>query len=111
MFVASLVLATGLGASEALAASFPALLTLRLLHGGALAGFSLALYVAREYRGGGGPGEHPLRPGLPLCCRAKSGGRGGPSGTPAEGPSCGGGRGTLCSMRSVPGGKVQVLEL
>ncbi|XP_043455325.1 putative solute carrier family 22 member 31 [Prionailurus viverrinus] len=47
VFVASLVLATGLGASEALAASFPALLTLRLLHGGALAGFSLALYVAR----------------------------------------------------------------
>ncbi|XP_035580746.1 putative solute carrier family 22 member 31 isoform X6 [Callorhinus ursinus] len=47
VFVASLVLATGLGASEALAASFPALLALRLLHGGALAGFSLALYVAR----------------------------------------------------------------
>lgn len=39
MFVASLVLATGLGVSEALAASFPALLALRLLHGGALAGF------------------------------------------------------------------------
>lgn len=51
VFVASLVLATGLGASEALAASFPALLALRLLHGGALAGFSLALYVAREYHG------------------------------------------------------------
>lgn len=51
MFVASLVLATGLGVSEALAASFPALLALRLLHGGALAGFSLALYVAREYHG------------------------------------------------------------
>ncbi|XP_004392222.1 PREDICTED: putative solute carrier family 22 member 31 [Odobenus rosmarus divergens] len=47
VFVASLVLATGLGASEALAASFPALLALRLLHGGALAGFSLALYLAR----------------------------------------------------------------
>ncbi|CAK7317584.1 Putative solute carrier family 22 member 31 [Vulpes lagopus] len=42
VFVASLVL----GVSEALAASFPALLALRLLHGGALAGFSLALYVA-----------------------------------------------------------------
>uniref|UniRef100_A0A8C0JU46 Solute carrier family 22 member 31 n=1 Tax=Canis lupus dingo TaxID=286419 RepID=A0A8C0JU46_CANLU len=39
VFVASLVLATGLGVSEALAASFPALLALRLLHGGALAGF------------------------------------------------------------------------
>uniref|UniRef100_A0A673UXQ9 Solute carrier family 22 member 31 n=1 Tax=Suricata suricatta TaxID=37032 RepID=A0A673UXQ9_SURSU len=47
VFVASLALATGLGAGEALAASFPALLVLRLLHGGALAGFSLALYVAR----------------------------------------------------------------
>ncbi|XP_019510023.1 PREDICTED: putative solute carrier family 22 member 31 [Hipposideros armiger] len=47
VFVASLVLATGLGAGEALAASFPALLALRLLHGGALAGASLALYVAR----------------------------------------------------------------
>ncbi|XP_077747282.1 putative solute carrier family 22 member 31 isoform X1 [Canis aureus] len=48
VFVASLVLATGLGVSEALAASFPALLALRLLHGaGGLAGFSLALYVAR----------------------------------------------------------------
>lgn len=46
MFVASLVLATGLGASEALAASFPTLVALRLLHGGALAGFGLALYVA-----------------------------------------------------------------
>lgn len=52
VFVASLVLATGLGAGEALAASFPALLALRLLHGGALAGASLALYVAREYHGG-----------------------------------------------------------
>ncbi|XP_023393459.1 putative solute carrier family 22 member 31 [Pteropus vampyrus] len=47
MFVASLVLATGLGAGEALAASFPALLALRLFHGGALAGAFLALYVAR----------------------------------------------------------------
>ncbi|XP_047566080.1 putative solute carrier family 22 member 31 isoform X1 [Lutra lutra] len=47
VFVASLVLATGLGASEALAASFPALVALRLLHGGSLAGFGLALYVAR----------------------------------------------------------------
>ncbi|KAM5296032.1 putative solute carrier family 22 member 31 isoform 2-T2 [Glossophaga mutica] len=47
VFLASLVLATGLGAGEALAASFPALLALRLLHGGALAGASLALYVAR----------------------------------------------------------------
>ncbi|XP_066205494.1 putative solute carrier family 22 member 31 isoform X2 [Saccopteryx leptura] len=47
VFVASLVLATGLGAGEALAASFPALLVLRLLHGGALAGASLSLYVAR----------------------------------------------------------------
>ncbi|KAM8774992.1 putative solute carrier family 22 member 31 isoform 2-T2 [Rhynchonycteris naso] len=47
VFLASLVLATGLGAGEALAASFPALLALRLLHGGALAGASLSLYVAR----------------------------------------------------------------
>ncbi|CAK6436891.1 unnamed protein product [Pipistrellus nathusii] len=47
VFVASLVLATGLGAGEALAASFPALLALRLLHGGSLAGASLALYVTR----------------------------------------------------------------
>ncbi|XP_012578305.1 PREDICTED: putative solute carrier family 22 member 31 [Condylura cristata] len=47
VFVLSLVLATGLGASEALAASFPALVALRLLHGGALAGVFLALYVAR----------------------------------------------------------------
>lgn len=53
MFVASLVLATGLGAGEALAASFPALLALRLLHGGSLAGASLALYVTREYWWGG----------------------------------------------------------
>ncbi|KAG8508170.1 putative solute carrier family 22 member 31 [Galemys pyrenaicus] len=49
VFVLSLVLATGLGATEALAASFPALVALRLLHGGALAGVLLALYVAREY--------------------------------------------------------------
>ena len=62
MFVGSLVLATGLGVSEALVASFPALLTLRLLRGGALAGASLALYVAREYHGG--PGRRPLRLGL-----------------------------------------------
>uniref|UniRef100_A0A2K5I9D7 Major facilitator superfamily (MFS) profile domain-containing protein n=1 Tax=Colobus angolensis palliatus TaxID=336983 RepID=A0A2K5I9D7_COLAP len=47
VFVASLVLATGLGASEALAASFPTLLVLRLLHGGTLAGALLALYLAR----------------------------------------------------------------
>nr|XP_020740913.1 putative solute carrier family 22 member 31 isoform X1 [Odocoileus virginianus texanus] len=47
VFVGSLVLATGLGAGEALVASFPALLILRLLRGGALAGASLALYVAR----------------------------------------------------------------
>uniref|UniRef100_A0A8C2S0T8 Major facilitator superfamily (MFS) profile domain-containing protein n=1 Tax=Capra hircus TaxID=9925 RepID=A0A8C2S0T8_CAPHI len=47
VFVGSLVLATGLGVGEALVASFPALLTLRLLRGGALAGASLALYVAR----------------------------------------------------------------
>ncbi|XP_045628739.1 putative solute carrier family 22 member 31 isoform X4 [Ursus americanus] len=59
VFVASLVLATGLGASEALAASFPALLALRLLHGGALAGFSLALYVARS---------HPCSLSLPAGC-------------------------------------------
>ncbi|KAB0349172.1 hypothetical protein FD754_014029 [Muntiacus muntjak] len=48
VFVGSLVLATGLGAGEALVASFPTLLILRLLRGGALAGASLALYVARE---------------------------------------------------------------
>ncbi|XP_024205773.1 putative solute carrier family 22 member 31 isoform X4 [Pan troglodytes] len=47
VFVASLVLTTGLGASEALAASFPTLLVLRLLHGGTLAGALLALYLAR----------------------------------------------------------------
>ncbi|XP_060040990.1 putative solute carrier family 22 member 31 isoform X2 [Erinaceus europaeus] len=47
VFVGTLLLATGLGACEALAASFPALLVLRLLHGGALAGVFLALYVAR----------------------------------------------------------------
>ncbi|XP_011919904.1 PREDICTED: putative solute carrier family 22 member 31 isoform X2 [Cercocebus atys] len=41
------MLATGLGASEALAASFPTLLVLRLLHGGTLAGALLALYLAR----------------------------------------------------------------
>ena len=52
VFVGSLVLATGLGASKALATGFPALLVLRLLRGGALAGASLALHVAREYRGG-----------------------------------------------------------
>ncbi|XP_047385206.1 putative solute carrier family 22 member 31 [Sciurus carolinensis] len=47
VFVVSLVLATVLGASEALAASFYALLALRFLHGGTLAGAFLALYVAR----------------------------------------------------------------
>uniref|UniRef100_G1S0L6 Major facilitator superfamily (MFS) profile domain-containing protein n=1 Tax=Nomascus leucogenys TaxID=61853 RepID=G1S0L6_NOMLE len=47
VFVASLVLTTGLGASEALAASFPTLLVLRLLHGGTLTGALLALYLAR----------------------------------------------------------------
>ncbi|MBW04559.1 putative solute carrier family 22 member 31, partial [Eschrichtius robustus] len=47
VFVGSLVLATGLGASKALATGFPALLVLRLLRGGALAGASLALHVAR----------------------------------------------------------------
>ncbi|XP_054553589.1 putative solute carrier family 22 member 31 [Talpa occidentalis] len=47
VFVLSLVLATGLGASEALAASFPALVALRLLHAGVLAGVFLTLYVAR----------------------------------------------------------------
>ncbi|KFO31868.1 Putative solute carrier family 22 member ENSG00000182157 [Fukomys damarensis] len=47
VFVASLVLATVFGASGALAASFPALLALQLLHGGSLAGATLALYVAR----------------------------------------------------------------
>ncbi|KAB1260754.1 putative solute carrier family 22 member 31 [Camelus dromedarius] len=51
VFVASLVLATGLGAGEVLAASFPTLMALRQLHRGALAGASLALYVARECRG------------------------------------------------------------
>ncbi|XP_024833826.1 putative solute carrier family 22 member 31 isoform X2 [Bos taurus] len=54
VFVGSLVLATGLGVGEALVASFPALLTLRLLRGGALAGASLALYVARTERPGNG---------------------------------------------------------
>lgn len=58
VFVASLVLATGLGAGEALAASFTALLALRLLHGGVLAGASLALYVTREYRWGLERGTH-----------------------------------------------------
>ncbi|XP_063103910.1 putative solute carrier family 22 member 31 isoform X2 [Cavia porcellus] len=47
VFVASLVLASVLGAGEALAAGFPVLLALRLLQGGALAGAFLALYVAR----------------------------------------------------------------
>ncbi|KAM5262621.1 putative solute carrier family 22 member 31 [Ctenodactylus gundi] len=47
VFVASLVLATVLGASAAAAASFPALLVLWLLHGGTLTGALLALYVAR----------------------------------------------------------------
>lgn len=65
MFVASLVLATGLGAGEALAASFPALLVLRLLHGGALAGASLTLYVAREYRGGQEGVPTQARPSAP----------------------------------------------
>lgn len=59
VFVGSLVLATGLGAGEALVASFPTLLILRLLRGGALAGASLALYVAREYHGG--PWEAPTQ--------------------------------------------------
>ncbi|XP_007937425.1 putative solute carrier family 22 member 31 [Orycteropus afer afer] len=47
VFIGSLVLATVLGAGEALATSFPALLALQLLHAGTLAGVSLALYVAR----------------------------------------------------------------
>ncbi|KAM4801201.1 putative solute carrier family 22 member 31 [Urocitellus parryii] len=47
VFVVSLVLATVLGAGEALAASFQTLLALRFLHGGTLAGAFLALYVAR----------------------------------------------------------------
>ncbi|XP_049642265.1 putative solute carrier family 22 member 31 [Suncus etruscus] len=47
VFLASLVGAAGLGASEALSSSFLALLVMRLLHGGALAGVFLALYVAR----------------------------------------------------------------
>ncbi|XP_076986613.1 putative solute carrier family 22 member 31 [Tamandua tetradactyla] len=47
VFVGSLVLATVLGTSAALAASFPTLLALRLLLGSALAGAFLALYVAR----------------------------------------------------------------
>ncbi|VTJ69042.1 Hypothetical predicted protein [Marmota monax] len=47
VFVVSLVLATVLGASEALAASFQTLLALRFLHRGTLAGAFLALYVAR----------------------------------------------------------------
>ncbi|ELK00511.1 Putative solute carrier family 22 member ENSG00000182157 [Pteropus alecto] len=75
MFVASLVLATGLGAGEALAASFPALLALRLFHGGALAGAFLALYVAREYHGESDRAPTQARPptllegdiGLELC--------------------------------------------
>ncbi|XP_055992132.1 putative solute carrier family 22 member 31 [Sorex fumeus] len=47
VFVGSLLGAAGLGAVEALAGSFLALLVLRLLHGSSLAGVSLALYVAR----------------------------------------------------------------
>ncbi|XP_008984632.3 putative solute carrier family 22 member 31 isoform X1 [Callithrix jacchus] len=47
VFVASLVLSTGLGAGEALVTSFPTLLVLRLVHGGTLAGALLALYLAR----------------------------------------------------------------
>lgn len=62
----SLVLATGLGAGEALAASFPALMALRLLHGGALAGASLALYVAREYHEGLEGPPTQARPSAPL---------------------------------------------
>lgn len=57
MFLASLVGAAGLGASEALSSSFLALLVMRLLHGGALAGVFLTLYVAREYLEAGGWGE------------------------------------------------------
>ncbi|EQB76994.1 solute carrier family 22 member 4-like protein [Camelus ferus] len=59
VFVASLVLATGLGAGEVLAASFPTLMALRQLHRGALAGASLALYVARTL----------LLPGLALLAQ------------------------------------------
>ncbi|KAM6223833.1 putative solute carrier family 22 member 31 [Rhynchocyon petersi] len=47
VFVGSSVLAIVLGTGEAMATSFPALLALRLFHGGALAGVSLAIYVAR----------------------------------------------------------------
>ncbi|XP_039318337.2 putative solute carrier family 22 member 31 [Saimiri boliviensis] len=47
VFVASLVLSTGLGAGEALVTSFLTLLVLRLIHGGMLAGALLALYLAR----------------------------------------------------------------
>uniref|UniRef100_G3UH66 Solute carrier family 22 member 31 n=1 Tax=Loxodonta africana TaxID=9785 RepID=G3UH66_LOXAF len=47
VFVGSPVLATVLGASKALATSFPVLLALRLLHEGALVGAFLALCVAR----------------------------------------------------------------
>ncbi|KAL0621701.1 putative solute carrier family 22 member 31 [Plecturocebus cupreus] len=47
VFVASLVLSTGLGASEALVASFPTLLVLRLVPGGTLAGALLALCLAQ----------------------------------------------------------------
>lgn len=99
MFVASLVLATGLGASEALAASFPALVALRLLHGGALAGLGLALYVAREYRG-------VLLGGTPW---GQSGGGGAPD-TPTEDPSREGGRGAVSSVSSAVGGKGWGLE-
>nr|XP_023413755.1 putative solute carrier family 22 member 31 [Loxodonta africana] len=49
VFVGSPVLATVLGASKALATSFPVLLALRLLHEGALVGAFLALCVARKY--------------------------------------------------------------
>ncbi|NIG61866.1 putative solute carrier [Pontoporia blainvillei] len=48
VFVGSLVLATGLGASRALATGFPAVLVSQLLRRGASAGASLALYVARQ---------------------------------------------------------------
>ncbi|XP_024898639.1 putative solute carrier family 22 member 31 isoform X1 [Pteropus alecto] len=75
MFVASLVLATGLGAGEALAASFPALLALRLFHGGALAGAFLALYVAREYHGESDRAPTQARP--PTLLEGDIGGMGG----------------------------------
>ncbi|KAM9191849.1 LOW QUALITY PROTEIN: putative solute carrier family 22 member 31 [Dugong dugon] len=47
VFIGLVVLATVLGASEALATSFPALLALQLLHGGTLAGAILACFLAR----------------------------------------------------------------